>query len=1760
MKLVSGTLSPPTAISASCLGSFTSPSAHEAVVVRGSSILELWCIHKASSTASEGFAAGALCTRIGMLNTFSSIASVASFRIAPCDERIKERDVLIVTGESGFIAVLRFAAGTEISEAQRGTENSILFSDDYSVQEGASPFYPMLYFPLESTSFADFSANEAITIGGGWERLFHAKVDRSALSAGWAPLCSPGTHTAVQPNCFMIAGIERNKMCLQMGKLSSTALRYEKSIASTDADAIDETIDDSEKGTSTFISPCAIPSVQRLNNTNIEVKRSYFMSSAADTRNDRLCLGVVPIALFQVFAPDGTAQTIAGAKARENFSYFVSLEMRKAVRRSDTESITAERDSGAQRLLVLYEFNPLNHSINTLSTTPVDPTAYAIFGLPAGEVHLATKPDETLEKNAFAHFTGGPGGVLVCAAKLCEWVNPLQLLGSSSSKIDTKRVYFPQRFDQPAGAHAHIVCGVFQTSIAERGQSVCTGLLQSSLGDVYHLQLRATEHTEANVLDKSIGLTKQATLHDFAMSYFDTIPVARAMHFVENGNALLTINEASDHILYAIREDSLRFHMKRPEKDGIAWVKPRNSKTYGKITETDTFSQMETHVLIFHPKELENLKPFQIMANCAGMTQIQQLTTITEKDGISYPRPRLVGLCGDGSSGALVHFRSEIPSTLLSFKELRESFPIKLFALTPKAQKKVLLSKPIASDPSLLVFSYFDGTLVYSIDSKFAVQETILNAPPEAPTDENAPAKQPDVPIPFDNPTITTTVLSNGDYVQIQRHKLVHFVTGQCRFWKPPADSEIILASANATQIVLAISKNAEASESVEAQTVHFLEYFRQDEGGVLRDPIKLPLNRKPINISLGSRTSLDACAPFLAIAFEGGRVEIWELGKGLIGLSDAVYCVLVLSVPFPIASLAFLANDCENTLRCVESMESSSGVFQRAQKWSLFLGYTNGLLEEKMFFEQTAGDVTLRSIGNQQYQTISSGAQQDVSSLTLRASAMFPCGEAPVRMHAFTKEISSTVALGGRSAKIVSMLYNAAIAVSSATWLLTLPVKFAPNQQQESAIQLNTSASRVKLIDEPVQDICFLGTEGAPMAASSSETTQTAWRFRFTALLVKSSALIVLEVSSTDISGFPLSAYQCMPLLGCIRGPITSGVGFPLCAPPADAPTPNRFRMEKASCTAMPRKLLGVPSSSLAVIIESSHRTLTAADVEADRDALKSKIAEQTGHSIESLTYPAGIPKPRAPDGKWVSFLRVVDLSITRDFAGEWGRQTGRNVLRSPLDQINEGAGVTKDIMELDGNLAAVSLCWIDGTNTFLVGAVRDYHPQGKSFTSGTLLLFSCTPPEESAEGDANEPFIELLHATDIDGIPQAVCALQTSPSESATHVAAGVGDTLHFYAIGTSHMLRKYVHPPFASHIVSLKCIADRLYIGDAMQSVFFARYDILADGLPQCKVFGDDCVMRWITAMEVLDYHTIAAADKFGNFFVVRVPSDVDDSFDPPAENDTEAMLKQIHHLNRTNYYASGGNAQFLNACRQKGAVLANFFVGDVITSIQQTSMDLDIPKPVNSFLEKMRQSFAESDPLANDTTLPNRTSILEDVQRKLQSVSTPILLYSTIGGAIGYFKPMPSAQDAQILEKAQFFFEQCGPLRCSEKLDASGSNVTVFPPAAFPYTASGSSVVDNTFGFSINISENAILGRDRVRYRAMHNPTIGVIDGDFLQQNMRLWSAIAPNTSQSDLRVTLQQIVEGGDSAQRAMVGVSSVLAEIHSSVVQPTLQM
>lgn len=73
----------------------------------------------------------------------------------------------------------------------------------------------------------------------------------------------------------------------------------------------------------------------------------------------------------------------------------------------------------------------------------------------------------------------------------------------------------------------------------------------------------------------------------------------------------------------------------------------------------------------------------------------------------------------------------------------------------------------------------------------------------------------------------------------------------------------------------------------------------------------------------------------------------------------------------------------------------------------------------------------------------------------------------------------------------------------------------------------------------------------------------------------------------------------------------------------------------------------------------------------------------------------------------------------------------------------------------------------------------------------------------------------------------------------------------------------------------MTTIGTMGRRVYAGDLQEGFFYLRHKKADNKLyPFAEVVGS----RYVTAGLVLDYDTVAGADKFGNFFINRLPADV------------------------------------------------------------------------------------------------------------------------------------------------------------------------------------------------------------------------------------------------------------------------------------------
>jgi len=175
----------------------------------------------------------------------------------------------------------------------------------------------------------------------------------------------------------------------------------------------------------------------------------------------------------------------------------------------------------------------------------------------------------------------------------------------------------------------------------------------------------------------------------------------------------------------------------------------------------------------------------------------------------------------------------------------------------------------------------------------------------------------------------------------------------------------------------------------------------------------------------------------------------------------------------------------------------------------------------------------------------------------------------------------------------------------------------------------------------------------------------------------------------------------------------------------------------------------------------------------------------------------------------------------------------------------------------------------------------------------------------------------INLLHTTKISNIP---FALSGTPDG---RLMVGVGKSLQIFELSNKHLLLKFEQRnAVPTNAVSIKPFGGRLYVSDAHESVHIYKYRA-GHGDGMLSILADDVTPRLMTAMEVLDNDTIAGADKFGNIFILRLPNELQDAVEST----------KTHRL---------WDQSALDGAPNKVEQIAQFFVGETITSLQKTEL--------------------------------------------------------------------------------------------------------------------------------------------------------------------------------------------------------------------------
>ncbi|CCJ29330.1 unnamed protein product [Pneumocystis jirovecii] len=317
-----------------------------------------------------------------------------------------------------------------------------------------------------------------------------------------------------------------------------------------------------------------------------------------------------------------------------------------------------------------------------------------------------------------------------------------------------------------------------------------------------------------------------------------------------------------------------------------------------------------------------------------------------------------------------------------------------------------------------------------------------------------------------------------------------------------------------------------------------------------------------------------------------------------------------------------------------------------------------------------------------------------------------------------------------------------------------------------------------------------------------------------------------------------------------------------------------NVLKQDSISLMYTPRRFIKHPDEHIFYIIESDHNVLPLSERQKRVEGL------QNG---DHILLPEDIGLPRGLSGNWASCITILDP-----------------LSKKILTRI-----------ELDDNEAAFSIAMVTFKNQndeiFLaIGSGKNVILAPKSFSAAYISIYRFIDQGKS---------IELVHKTEVDDIPLALLGFQG-------RLLAGLGKMLRIYEMGMKKCLRKCEVRAVPNCIVQLHTQGSRIIIADIQESIHFAVYKYLENRL---IVFADDVIPRWTTTSTMLDYETVAAGDKFGNFWINRCPLEVSESAD---EDPSGAQL--IHEKS------------YLFGAAKRLKMLAHFYIGDTFTSMHKVQL--------------------------------------------------------------------------------------------------------------------------------------------------------------------------------------------------------------------------
>lgn len=270
---------------------------------------------------------------------------------------------------------------------------------------------------------------------------------------------------------------------------------------------------------------------------------------------------------------------------------------------------------------------------------------------------------------------------------------------------------------------------------------------------------------------------------------------------------------------------------------------------------------------------------------------------------------------------------------------------------------------------------------------------------------------------------------------------------------------------------------------------------------------------------------------------------------------------------------------------------------------------------------------------------------------------------------------------------------------------------------------------------------------------------------------------------------------------------------------------------------------------------------------------------------------------------------LPVEQYGLAKAGFGKWA---SRVRLLDPSD------GRTLFIDELDSGDAAVSLALVRFASDvvggqvpyLLVGTAKNLQLQPRVARGGG----SIRSYQFVADPETGLTKLRLLHVTPVDEVPYAICPV-------LGRVCISIGKVLRVYDLGKKKLLRKCESRLMSNMIVDIRAMGPRIFVSDVQDSCVFGKYKLNENRL--C-LFADDTLPRWVTTSCVLDYNSVAVADKFGNLSVLRVAIGINDE----VQDDDGSFWQQ--------------ERGYLNGAGLKSDAITSFHIGEQVTMLQKCTL--------------------------------------------------------------------------------------------------------------------------------------------------------------------------------------------------------------------------